>query len=58
MRRVICWARPFSPVRLWTSASWKASERSTAAMSFCIAAVAVTYTVANRAPAEAMNSAA
>ena len=33
-------------------------ERSTAAMSFCIAAVAVTYTVANRAPAEAMNSAA
>ena len=46
------------PVRLWTSASCKASERSTAAMSFCIAAVAVTYTVANRAPAEAMNSAA
>ena len=36
----------------------KASERSTAAMSFCIAAVAVTYTVANSAPAEAMNSAA
>ena len=58
MRRAICWARPLSPVRLWISASWKASERSTAAMSFCIAAVAVTYTVANRAPAEAMNSAA
>ena len=52
MRRVTCSASPSRPERRWISASCRASVRSTACMSLCSAAVAITNTVANSTPAE------